>query len=311
MRCSKCNRELEAGTLYCIHCGCEVQIVPDYDPLDDMLAVHEKEEPGKQAVKKEEEALPPSEKPEHMALLRKAAAKFSALSKRQQLGAGLFLLSVLAFSISYGAITSFSHDNSYTYQLEKGMELLEKEKYRRAIPYLERAGELEEPDTELLLAQAEAYAGNGELEEGMSILEQEVWNGTAEKDVYVALIELYMQAGAYDQIQPLIDYCDDAEIQEDLSIYEVYAPVFSLEEGTYHFYQSVRLTATYGDIYYTADGSDPTENGVRYRGPVPLKEGKNEIRAVAVNGMGVVSEEARAVYVIDLDVDLPEDDREY
>lgn len=37
MKCPSCGRELKTGQLYCEHCGQEIQIVPDYDPLDELL----------------------------------------------------------------------------------------------------------------------------------------------------------------------------------------------------------------------------------------------------------------------------------
>ena len=43
MRCRYCGAEIPDGILYCEECGKEVQIVPDYNPLEDMLAAHVKE----------------------------------------------------------------------------------------------------------------------------------------------------------------------------------------------------------------------------------------------------------------------------
>ena len=37
MRCRYCGQRIPEGELYCRHCGKEVRIVPDYNPLDDML----------------------------------------------------------------------------------------------------------------------------------------------------------------------------------------------------------------------------------------------------------------------------------
>ena len=37
MKCRYCGYEIPDGELYCEHCGKEVRIVPDYNPLDDML----------------------------------------------------------------------------------------------------------------------------------------------------------------------------------------------------------------------------------------------------------------------------------
>ena len=38
MKCTHCGAEIPDGELYCSNCGAEVQIVPDYNPLDDVLA---------------------------------------------------------------------------------------------------------------------------------------------------------------------------------------------------------------------------------------------------------------------------------
>lgn len=43
MRCRYCGAEIPEGILYCEECGGEVQIVPDYNPLEDILAEHVKD----------------------------------------------------------------------------------------------------------------------------------------------------------------------------------------------------------------------------------------------------------------------------
>ncbi|MCI8319917.1 MAG: tetratricopeptide repeat protein [Dorea sp.] len=43
MRCRYCGAEIPEGIMYCEECGGEVQIVPDYNPLEDMLAAHVKD----------------------------------------------------------------------------------------------------------------------------------------------------------------------------------------------------------------------------------------------------------------------------
>ncbi len=42
MKCRYCGCEIPSGELYCPECGEEVQIVPDYNPLDDVLAAQVK-----------------------------------------------------------------------------------------------------------------------------------------------------------------------------------------------------------------------------------------------------------------------------
>lgn len=43
MRCRYCGYEIPDGILYCEKCGSEVRIVPDYNPLEDMLVDHVKD----------------------------------------------------------------------------------------------------------------------------------------------------------------------------------------------------------------------------------------------------------------------------
>lgn len=43
MKCRYCGYEIPDGILYCEKCGSEVRIVPDYNPLDEMLAAHVKD----------------------------------------------------------------------------------------------------------------------------------------------------------------------------------------------------------------------------------------------------------------------------
>ena len=59
MRCPKCGAELEAGSIYCNVCLQELQIVPDYDPLDEMVIGQEPEESQKET----EELLHMEQKP--------------------------------------------------------------------------------------------------------------------------------------------------------------------------------------------------------------------------------------------------------
>lgn len=78
------------------------------------------------------------------------------------------------------------------------------------------------------------------------------------------------------------------------------APVLSLGDGTYDRNQSVTITAGTGTIYYTTDGSDPTdiETRIAYNGPISVAgEGEHVIKAVAVDGNNV-SDVVTGTYVI-------------
>lgn len=78
-------------------------------------------------------------------------------------------------------------------------------------------------------------------------------------------------------------------------------PVFTPSAGNYDTNQTVTITtADGGTIYYTTDGTDPTDSETRiaYTGPISVAgEGEHVIKAVSVNG-GETSDVVTAEYVI-------------
>ena len=77
-------------------------------------------------------------------------------------------------------------------------------------------------------------------------------------------------------------------------------PEFSLPGGTYTYYISVKLTAeTEGTIYYTLDGSTPSETSYRYDEPIELQEGTTVIRTFVIDTDGNSSDIASEVFEIE------------
>lgn len=81
--------------------------------------------------------------------------------------------------------------------------------------------------------------------------------------------------------------------------YEIYlnAPKFSVEPGTYAEAQTLTLTA-YNDasIYYTVDGTEPTEESILYTEPIAITT-NTFIKVIAINGE-VKSPVAEGYYII-------------
>ena len=79
------------------------------------------------------------------------------------------------------------------------------------------------------------------------------------------------------------------------------APVFSVKTGKYSAAQTVALTSeTEGaKIYFTTDGTDPTEQSTCYTAPITVSE-TCTVKAIAIVDGMKVSDIASAVYMIDL-----------
>ncbi len=94
----------------------------------------------------------------------------------------------------------------------------------------------------------------------------------------------------------------DGEEKESAVVSETYqiylnAPKFSIEPGTYTEAQSLALSAySAAKIYYTLDGTDPTDQSTLYTEPIKITT-NTFIKAAAINGE-VVSPVAEGYYII-------------
>lgn len=99
------------------------------------------------------------------------------------------------------------------------------------------------------------------------------------------------EPGAMQQTKP--------SVNKEERIY-VAKPEFSLSGGTYTYYISVKLTSeTEGTIYYTLDGSTPSEQSYQYEMPIDLQEGTTVLRAFVIDQDGNSSDIASEVYEIE------------
>lgn len=313
MKCPNCGKELKTGQLYCENCGYEIQIVPDYDPLDELLIGQD--EPAEKLVSEQEPALKeekrnrPRDKEENP---RGTEKKHMGLRKKWLLCSGGLLLCAAVFGFSYFFTT---RDNNYSYQLRRGRALTEDGKYEEAIPYLEHAQALQEgmegAGTEPLEYLAYAYAYTGENELAAAAMESAIEMEEAARGDNYNLSELYRKymevlnlTGQTEQISRVIEECSYPDIREALLPYQIEKPACSVQEGTYSYYLRLELSAEYGTIYYTLDGSMPTAESTPYEKPIELREeGETLLSAVAVNEMGMVSDPLVLVYKLEFQED--------
>ena len=292
MKCANCGAELKVGCIYCSACGHEAQIVSDYNVLEDDYL--------KALLEEENKEKPKKEKPQTAGTKKKASAK----KQKKKIYWFPIVLAIVVFCVIATLVILMAvrnhRENSFDYQYSQGI-LAEKDKdYAKAVPYLRRALELDEGNTGIMMMLAEIYkkTDDGSLEENMllQILKLEPENETANK----MLIEIYDSQKKYTKILELKEKLKDTKLTKLFDNYVISQPKFSEREGTYHEEMTVALTAESGcTIYYTLEGKDPAANGRIYNGPIPLKEGETEIRAVAKDERGFYSEMAAARYKVE------------
>lgn len=338
MKCPNCGGDLTLGKLYCENCGHEVQMVPDYDPLDELLIGREEnirvdrpsgqetsvqrgsrkpENRTEKAGKTESSEKKPEEKKAETAK-EKTKEKNGAFCWRKWsswklwqkcvLIAGCILLCAGA---AFGSYSLMTRGNDYSYQLRHGKNLVKKEKYEEAIPYLEKAQELQADmggaDTEPLRCLAYAYAGADRKKSAVECMKDAV---TVEEktrgadgellDIYIEFMEILNLTGQTEQTEEIIKKCPYKEIRNSLKPYLIRKPSCDVPEGMYGYYLRLELEADYGKIYYTLDGTEPTEESARFESPIEIREeGEVLLTAVAINDKGMVSEPLVLVYKLD------------
>lgn len=314
MRCPNCGAELEAGSIYCPVCLQELQIVPDYDPLEELVIGEDSEQSDEkinEQLDKEQDKTDKLEKPRKTLWQSKLFWQLLATSLAIAACFGIFLLSYRSMGLG----------NDYAYQLRKGESFMEAEQYEEALPYLKQAQSLqadsEGGDTKPLRLLAEAYAQVDAKELAVECMRNAILvEASCRGDqydleaLYLELMELLNQTKQTHLIEEVIEECEYQGIKEKLLPYRIEKPTCNMAEGTYNYYVMLELDAKYGSIYYTLDGTEPTKDSMRYEKPIELTEGENLLSAVAINKKGMVSEPLVQIYRLEFkyNPDMDEED---
>jgi len=104
----------------------------------------------------------------------------------------------------------------------------------------------------------------------------------------------------------LIFSCDKEE-SEELKDKQINPPTFNFMAGTYKYDIGLTLAVDTKDeiIYYTMDGTEPTESSLIYTSPIIIEnnESSTHIKAMSKNALGVKSKVTESYYKIDYSYD--------
>ena len=342
MICRHCGAAIPDDQMVCPRCGAEVQIVPDYNPLDDVLAREVKgsvegatrqiqtddirryrrggrdqnvnatrvlSQDEMDRIRKDRryggrQTDPGRRNTDELRRQRQQKRLEAAKRKRRNLLITLFV--ILALIVAGVVIV---YQNSYTGMIRKGYNAIQTRDYTAAERYFERAIIKDKSRPEAYVGQAEIYIDQDDLDSAEEVFQDAIQTQPSNVKLYQATIDFYMDTEQAAKISELLQDCEDETVLDAVADYISSAPEFSPEEGTFEEVQEITLTSeTGGDIYYTLDGSDPSaESGTKYTEPILLQdEGEFEIRAVAVNARGIPSVVSSGTYVIQFPiVDAP------
>ena len=296
MKCSKCGAEIDAGSVFCKKCGKPVQMVPDYNILEDDFLVSLLEE-EKSAGKMEDQLetagqnVQAGKKTSVGGKSASAAQKtveekpekkkgFAGLWANKKARAGL-IGGIIALCLVLILLTVYM--TSYDHYVAKGKTLDAKEDYTGALTYYNRAIEKNDTKTKAKILAANDYIKLEEYDTAESLLLEVIGQDDDNVSAYKSLIVLYLTTGDYDKLTYLQTQTSSQKVLDLFNDNLLSAPVFSIDGGKYDDDVTIELSCKTGKIYYTLDGSDPTEGGILYTEAFTLEEGTTTVKAVCEN----------------------------
>lgn len=333
MKCRYCGANIPDGELYCKKCGEEVCIVPDYNPLDDMLTAQ-----IKLGVNDEEDSdyLDLTENPGRRTSPRKAtgnvrgtsgnrdinsgrntsknvtrntnartaaekerrrrqAEKKKAMLKRRRRRLLLAIAGVLALIV---VVCVVLYQNSYKGIINKGYKATTNKEYEAAITYFEKAISKDDKKADAYTGLAKVYVLQDKIEEGEKVFLAALEKQPKNSDIYEACVGFYLDTKQQMKIPELLEDVDSS-VSEALSKYIIEEPEFSLDDSQeYDDVQQLSLSTGEAAIYYTVDGTEPTLSSTKYTEPIQLQEGETVVKAIAVSKQEVPSQSSKKTYTI-------------
>lgn len=287
MKCENCGAEIPKGDLYCPICGAEVRLVKDYSTIDTMLDEKKRKEQEEEKERLEEEARLLEEQ-------RQKRPKVSTVIVK------IILTALATAALGYIIVTRLNAEtgSSYIFQKNAAVRAFNSGEYDSALTMAKSAAKKRD-STEIRLLEARIDAARGDTQTAEEILTRMLSEDEGREEAAEELLKIAIDEKDYQTVADRLSQSDFQSLRKKYARYLSEKPEFSLISGIYSEGTKITLKGS-GTIYYTTDGSTPTEKSMRYIGnDIFLKNGDNTIKAISVNSYGVKSETATAVYHVD------------
>lgn len=277
MKCVNCGAQIKDGSVYCPVCGKEAQLVNGYSSLEDeflhSLIREGANDTGEGQTDKKNLTQENKQKEQ---------------KRKQQMPivlVGLALALCIVLGVGLKVYVDYKNDNSYDYQVKMAQSEVVDHNYELALQYYARALAIRPTDIDSRMEMADIYLLREEYDAAIVLLQEVVQLDSTHLNAYKMLIEIYTEHGQYEQIRSLAAYTSDEKVLKLFDGLLIEEPVLYPEGGDHNTAITVTMVSVNDyPIYYTLDGSDPTEDGILYVKGIDIKKSGNyTIRAVCKN----------------------------
>lgn len=180
--------------------------------------------------------------------------------------------------------------------LKSAQNYSEDSNYQKAMISYEKALEKDEKNISALRGLAEMYVMLEYYEEAESTYENLVGQKDITQEDWIDYVDVMVKLGKLDEakiiVEKLLETDPSEKIEELYSQMNVTVPIFNLTSGSFDAYQllEVENIAEGYNIYYTLDGSEPTQESIAYSDSIVVSAPQNIIKAKAFSYLGYSSE---------------------
>ncbi len=311
MKCKKCGKEIENGLMYCPECGESIQLVPDYNVLEEELLFRVVEDKNK--AKDDRFATGVYKKVEHIENDAPQASSINSKTNNtksnntkaeplvftKKIKAIICAAVILIAIIGCFLILPYAGTHTYDSLMNSAVNAENNAKYAKALGLYEEAYALDNTSFEAIYGLGRMYYRVKDYNNAIKMLEQALEMDPDNEKIYTYLISSFDAIGDKESIYELASDTDNAKILELINAYILMPPSFNYDGGEYDEDIIIQLSSTGGyQIFYTLNGKNPTTSGKLYTKPIQLKEGKTVIKAVTQNEAGEFSEVVSNEYTI-------------
>ena len=228
------------------------------------------------------------------------------MSKRNKIiiaSVGGIVAAALIIGIVVAVAVHNNKKNSYHYNYEMGMTLYKENNYMDAIKHLEIAFDSIEgkKNLNMMYVLSEAYKNTGNIDKAVEILEAALAYNKFNERTLSSLLKLCYDNKKGEKLNQIIEEYKDSKVKNVLNEYIVAVPTTSENPGDFDKEVELILLAQDGcTIYYTIDGSTPTNDSIRFTDSIKIEKDTVTVKAIAVNEIGVKSEVGEFQFTIDL-----------